>query len=215
MRFLWGPRDCGDSSVRVHPTGMSCDECREQIPYTNGDNGAFTCAWAECNHDFCRRCGVEKGGIELPKPPQTLKCTNHHFMYMRFGPFASNGGSGEQIRCDLCRTGITSDQISEGVFKCKSRACDYDVCKSCGLNNGGIEIPKPTTGPKCNRGHFMEMQYAPEPRCIRGGRGLGCDGCGASISDYDAGYFRCGGTCNYDICRQCGLNAGGIDPDLV
>ena len=197
----WGPRDGEQGSyVRCYPNGMTCDGCRDPISFTDGDNASFHCAWADCDFDYCRRCGVEKGGVEIPKPPQTLKCNNYHFMYMRFSPFASNGGSGISINCDLCRRTISSE-ISDGVFKCKSRACDYDVCKPCGLSKGGTEIPKPTTGPKCSQGHFMEMQYAPEPRCIRSGRGLGCDGCGASISDFDAGYFRCGGTCNYDICR--------------
>ena len=60
----------------------------------------------------------------------------------------------------------------------------------------------------------MYMQYAPEPRPIRQGRGIGCDGCSASVSsDFNIGYFRCGGSCNYDLCRNCGLERGGVDPD--
>ena len=60
----------------------------------------------------------------------------------------------------------------------------------------------------------MTMQFAPEPRCIRYGRGINCDGCRATVSDFDAGYFRCGGSCDYDLCRNCGLSQGGTDPDL-
>ena len=93
--------------------------------------------------------------------------------------------------------------------------CDYDVCKNCGINNGGIEIPVPPGNLFCNNDHRMSMLYAPEPIQIRNGRSLYCDLCRAYISDLDAGYFRCGTKCNYDVCRDCGLRAGVLDTDVL
>ena len=136
-------------------------------------------------------------------------------MYMRFGPWSSRAGSGEYINCDLCRR--HNVDIAGGFFRCRSRFCDYDVCRDCGLANGGIEVQPPDENTfKCQRGHPMAIQFAPEPYQVRRGRSIYCDLCRRRIaSNFDEGYFRCGCKhCNYDVCRTCGIERGGIDTDL-
>ena len=59
----------------------------------------------------------------------------------------------------------------------------------------------------------MAMHFAPDPSCIRGS-GLSCDVCRKYIpNNWEEGYFICGASCDYDICRDCGMKAGGVDPD--
>lgn len=61
----------------------------------------------------------------------------------------------------------------------------------------------------------MHMRYAFEPRRIRSGRGLYCDLCRKHMEpEIPNGYFRCLTSCNYDVCRDCGLARGGLDADL-
>ncbi len=73
----------------------------------------------------------------------SLKCSNGHDMFMRYTPFATRGGSGQNVHCDLCRTSKDLNDITtEGIFKCSSTNCDYDVCRTCGLKNGGIFVSK-------------------------------------------------------------------------
>ena len=75
-------------------------------------------------------------------------------------------------------------------------------------------MPKPALTLVCPRNHQLEMHFAPDPPCIRG-RSLYCDRCRKYIPDnWDEGYFICGGECNYDVCRECGMKAGGVDPDI-
>ena len=127
-------------------------------------------------------------------------------------PQSSVGGSGSSINCDMCRNSIRN--IEAGIFKCRSRACDYDVCRACGLANGGIEVPKPEGGLRCSSNHLMHMRYAPEPLRIRGGRSLYCDHCRKNMQpELSDGYFRCLTNCNFDVCRDCGLARGGVDAD--
>ena len=211
MRMIHDPADRQHgSSLHCPGSGINCDLCRKSIN-SGANESSFRCAWAECDYDVCRDCGVTNGGIETPRPEQTLKCSNNHFMWMRFDAYAYKHGGGHSLNCDLCRRYI--ENMSDGFFRCKSRNCDYDVCKSCGEQNGGVVIPKPPADHlKCNSGHFMYMLKAPEPSCIRG-RNLYCDLCRARIP-LDSGYFRCGTTCNYDVCNSCGMARGGVDPDV-
>lgn len=218
MRMLWeaADRERGDHLFNTG-SGVNCDICRKSIGHDRDRKDPyFRCAHAECDYDVCRDCGLERGGVSVPKPKQTLQCSNHHFMWMLFDPQASVGGSGSSIRCDSCREHI--GDMGSGYFKCRSRACDYDICRRCGLRDGGIEVPKPEGGLRCCNNHRMEMRYHYEPRRIRGGRSLYCDICrknmGGEIAE-GKGYFRCLTTCNYDVCRDCGLARGGVDADLA
>ena len=163
--------------------GHGCDLCRKLINTTENIS-YFRCDWAECNYDVCTECGLENGGLDVPRPPQTIMCANNHYLQMMFTPWAygHNGGSGLRLSCDLCTSIIDFDACT-GYFRCRSRICDYDVCKSCGLNNGGIEIPVPPGNLLCNNYHRMSMLYAPEPYAIRGVRTLNCDLCRNRVSN--------------------------------
>ena len=115
--MIWENTDRGSYDLYIcNGPGARCDICSKAMNFANHEP-YFRCAWAECDYDVCRDCGVARNGIETPKPPQTLMCSNNHYMYMRFSPWRSRGGSGSSVYCDICRNHIYN--IDEGVFKCK------------------------------------------------------------------------------------------------
>ena len=111
----------------------------------------------------------------------------------------NDGGSGNNLRCDLCRRSFVP---VDGYFRCNDAGCDYDICKQCGAF---APDPVPANAKRCASGHPLSYKTQPVARLGggSGGRNLACDICRRGFSASE-GYYRCDHSCNYDLCKGCG-----------
>ena len=120
-------------------------------------------------------------------------------------PFArQGGGSGTNLRCDLCRK---SFRAVDGYFRCNDVRCDYDICKNCATIP---PAPVPANEKRCSSGHTLHFKTTAVPRKGARGQRLCCDICRKSFICVE-GYYRCNHSCDYDICNACGSAGGPVN----